>query len=430
MRTLIFSVLLLVGGNLKAQDYVKEGKNRLNFAKTYFELGMQYSPSFTGKKILSGGETEQFTNGALGNAQLNIGGIHFWGHADFYISIPLSQMNFKKRDSTSFILSESVVTGARFMPWAYKDKRITPYVGARWSIVNFKQELQPDATQPLFSKSKINVEAGVLFGKGNLMARAGASYYPTHKWNYPLNETNFQQVKTPWWSLTIGIIYAFESTRSKKYKKLNDEFNAYPTRSSPTLHSENHGDWFIGIGPSSSFMLSVSDYNKEMFPFFNKKPVSNTYLDISLGYQFNRVGLVTALSFRNPQFTYEGYGVTQTIGKRSLLLEAFKFLTDYSGFTPYIGINIAIDNISYSESGRSSQFSLSTSRVTPGVTAGWDILPGKTAQPFVLRTNLRWFPFESIQVKGKSFSLNQIEYNVIQAVFYPSRLKRIKSKTS
>ena len=47
---------------------------------------------------LSGGTTQQFMNGVKQGAdfgstlipRLTIGGIHFWGHADFYVSFPLS----------------------------------------------------------------------------------------------------------------------------------------------------------------------------------------------------------------------------------------------------------------------------------------------------------------------------------------------------
>jgi len=175
-------------------------------------------------------------------------------------------------------------------------------------------------------------------------------------------------------------------------------------------------------------MLASSNYNNQVHPYFNKKPISNSFLDISLGYQFNKKGVVTALSYRNPRFTNEAFGTIQTIRKSSVVLEAYKFLTDYSGFTPYIGFNIAFDRIQYQEKSSAKNISFSRKIVTLGFTFGWDILPGKTEQPFVLRTNLRWFPFECFDVNNRAFSLNQIEYNVIQAVFYPSRFKNAKRK--
>lgn len=411
-----------------AQEYITEGKNRLNFAKTYFEIGGQFSPSFTGKGVLTNNTVQSFENATSIVPYLNIGGLHFWGHADFYISIPLAQHNFKKNDSANFKFNQSVVTGARFLPWAYKDNKIRPFIGVSWAVVNFKQEIKPANNQPLFSKNKLVFDAGIIYGKGSFMARLGANFYPTNKWEYPVTTNNFQQIQTPNWSAYFGLVYSFESTRSKNMEKENSRLNSFPNVSNPTLGAFKKGDWFFGIGPSTSFMLSNSDYNESKFSYFNKKPISNTYLELAFGYQFNKSGLVTALSFRNPKFTNEAYGTTQIIKKNSFALEAYKYLTDYSGFTPYIGLNLAYDNINYSEKNNTTNLSNTYNKITPGITFGWDILPGKTEQWFVLRTNLRWYPFSKFEINGKSFSQNQIEYNVIQAVFYPSRFKNVKSK--
>ncbi len=262
------------------------------------------------------------------------------------------------------------------------------------------------------------------------MARLGLNLYPSNKWNYPVTENNFQQIQTPEWSAYFGLAYAFESTRSKNMEIENSRLNKTPKVSSPAMNAIKRGDIFIGIGPSTSFMLSKSDYNESKFFYFNKKPISNTYFDISFGYHLNKLGLVSALSFRNPKFTNKAFGTTQIIKRNSLVIEAYKYLTDYSGFTPYLGINLAYDNMDYSENTNITDLNITRNKLTPGITFGWDILPGKTEQWFVLRTNLRWFPFESFQINDKEFSLQQIEYNVIQAVFYPSRFKNSQNKKS
>ena len=424
-------LLLLIGlctNHIIAQEYIAEGKNRLNFAKTYIELGTQYSPSFTGKRALTNNTIQSFKNSASIVPYLNFGAMHFWGHADFYLSIPLIQLQIKRKDSSNFQFNQSVVTGARFLPWAYKDNRIRPYIGASWAIVNFKQETKPNNSQSLFSKNKLLLDGGILYGKGSFMTRLGLNFYPSNKWDYPVTETNFQQIQTPKWSAYFGLVYAFESTRSKKMETENSKLNKIPKVSSPAMNAIKKGDFFIGIGPSTSFILSKSDYNESKFPYFNKMPISNTYLDIALGYHLNRLGLVSALSFRNPKFTNKAFGTTQIIKRNSFVLEAYKYLTDYSGFTPYMGINLAYDFINYSENNNTTSLNTTHKKLTPGITFGWDILPGKTEQWFVLRTNLRWFPLENINVSGKVFSLHQIEYNVIQAVFYPTRFKNAKSK--
>lgn len=411
-----------------AQEYISEGKTRLNFAKTYFELGGQFSPSFTGKMTTQTNSVASIENAASIVPYLNIGGLHFWGHADFYISIPLAQFNLKNNDSTGFQLNQSVVTGARLLPWAYKDSKLRPFIGASWAVVNFKQRTTLNENQPLISKNKLIVDAGIIYGKGNIMTRLGMNFYPSTKWNYPISPTSFQEIKTPNWSVFFSFIYAYESTQSNNMEAENKRLNNYPKVSKPTMNSLKRGDYFIGIGPSSSFMLTKSEYNQMNHPYFNEKPISNTYIDIAVGYHWNKIGLVTALSFRNPRFKNEAFGVIQTIKKNSILLEAYKYLTDYNGFTPYLGINIAYDKTDFLVKSTTGEVKLPFNQLNPGITFGWDILPGKTAQWFVLRTNLRWYPFSKIVINGKAFSQNQLEYNVIQAVFYPSRFKNAKNK--
>lgn len=332
MRKIILLVVInYYVSNVFGQEYIVEGKNRLNFAKTYFELGGQFSPSFTGKNS----KGNAFSNSSSIVPYLNIGGLHFWGHAEFYISIPLAQLNTRKNDSTNFQLYQSASTGARFLPWAYRENKLRPYIGASWAIANFKQSVKPDENQPILTKNKLLFDAGLLYGKGNFITRLGANFYPSNTWEYPVAQNNFQRIKTPSWGAYFGLIYAFESTRSKNMEAENARLNKFPKVSKPTMNALKKGDYFIGIGPSSSFMLSKSDYNETHFPYFSKKPVSNTFFDIAIGYQFNKEGIVTTLSFRNPKFTNEAFGTTQTIKNNSFVLEAYKFLTDYSGFTPY-----------------------------------------------------------------------------------------------
>ena len=63
-------------------------------------------------------------------------------------------------------------------------------------------------------------------------------------------------------------------------------------------------------------------------------------------------------------------------------------------------------------------------KLDAGVTFGWDIVPGKTSEALILRTNLRWYPLSKFEIDGKKFNFSQLEYNLIQVVFYPNRLKK------
>lgn len=106
-------------------------------------------------------------------------------------------------------------------------------------------------------------------------------------------------------------------------------------------------------------------------------------------------------------------------------MEVNKFLIDYTGFAPYIELNVAYDKLVYNETidGVNRKISLDKN-IEPGITLGWDIRPGKNAEALILRTNMRWYPYATFKVDGRKFIFSQLEYNLIQIVLYPERMNR------
>lgn len=252
------------------------------------------------------------------------------------------------------------------------------------------------------------------------------NYFQDNKWDYPVSVAQKEKIKTPSYTIQLGLLYSFDMTKSNKREK-TEQWNRFPRVSKLSYNASKFGDFFLGIGPSASYSLIKSEYNRTNFPYLKEKLTSKSYFDIAVGYQFNRWNLFTALSFRNPAFETEGYGTKQTIHKNSLTLEVNKFLTDYTGFAPYIGLNVAYDNIRYSENVNGMIKELNfRNKIEPGITFGWDIVPGKTSEALILRTNLRWYPFSEFEIDRKAFNFSQLEYNLIQVVFYLDRLKKEK----
>ena len=424
MKVGLLHLFLLFLNTLLAQNDASEGNKRLNFAKTYVEIGSNIYPSFNGHISNSNGEIIDFKNPTSASPVLNIGGYHFWGHGDFYISIPLASLPFKKTNTLKTEISESVVTGLRFLPWAFKSNQLTPFMGGTWVVSNFKQS-QNGSKNPIFEQNALRFDAGFLYGTSTWQIRVGLNYYPKNKSYYPVNETHFQTIETPPFSANLGFIYAFETTSKGVNQAEMNRLNSFNDFSNPIEKQSPKGDWFFGIGPSSAFILTKSSYNQQKHPYFNPKSISKTYFDFTLGYHFNQSRIVTTLAFRSIPYKEKAFDIEQKTVKNSLITEGYYFLTDYNGFTPFLGINLGIDKISVKENNlnQAEKTVLST-----GFTFGWDILPNKTEQPFVLRTNLRWFPFQKIEINGYKHSLNQLEYNVIQAVWYPSRKQRLKKQ--
>ncbi|MEM6803833.1 MAG: hypothetical protein AAF696_20680 [Bacteroidota bacterium] len=424
-QIILINSLLLIFSLLPAQVEEEEiKKERLDFAKTYFEYGANFFPSFQGAN-LANGQLQDFRHPASIHQYLNWGGFHFWGKGEFYVSVPLGQYNFGQGENPSFEFRYSVVTGFRIYPWRYKEKKIRPYLGASWSALDFKQIEKATKNQPLLSKDfLLTYDAGLLYGINPFTLRLGLNFFPNREWNYPISRTEFSAIKTPPFSLQIGLMYAMESSGKTSKDKLK-KWNNYPRLSSLSSSVPKSENFFLGIGPSISFSLNESDYNQEVLPYLKDQISSSNYFDISLGYHFHQAGIFTALSFRNPTFETEAYESRQEIKKYSLALEVNKFLIDYSGFTPYMGINLAFDQIRYEEKIDMANRSMTFNQFPQtGLTFGWDIRPGKNDEALILRTNLRWYPFSTFSIDDKRFNFNQLEYNLIQVIFYPGKWRR------
>ncbi len=428
LNRILIVFMALASAPLPAQDSLPaaEGKQRLDFARTYFELGATGIPSFTGKRLRDN-QVTTFRQPAVVNQYLTWGAFHFWGHAEFYVTFPLERLKVKKNGETDFSLNHAVVTGTRYYPWAVKEKKMAPYLGISWGAIDFRQTIKPEENQPKLSKDfLLNYEAGLLYNYGNFGLRFALNYYPDTKWSYPLSRTLKSEIKTPSLSASLGLLYTFDLSRANK-KETVDRWNSYPRSSRLSYKAKRFGNFFLGAGPSLSFSLANSLYNREQLPYLKERLVSGNYFDLALGYHFNKANLFTAVSFRNPKFVTEGYESKQTIRKTSLALEVNGFLTDYSGFAPYIGLNVAFNRLKYhqkvDDAVRNIDF---RKRVEPGVTFGWDVVPGKTEEALILRTNLRWYPFSEFKIDNRIFDFRQLEYNLIQVVFYPERWKRKK----
>lgn len=408
--------------NIQAQN-TAANKQRLDFAKMYFEGGGTYLPSFTGKHLING-QVHSFDHSSTINPYLTWGAFHFWGHTEFYVTFPLNPLNLNKNDQMGHQLLHSVATGARLYPWAMKEGKIRPYIGANWGALEFKQKLKPVENQPTISKDiMFNYDAGLMYNYKKMAVRLGINYFTDNTWLYPLSKTQLAEIVSPQMSFQVGLLYTFDASKDNTKENI-DKWNSYPRISKLSYDAKTFGDFFVGIGPSLSFSLSKSEYNAAQFPYLQQKITSATYFDLALGYHFNKANLFTAVSYRSPSYKTEGFGSSQTIKKTSVAWEINKFLTDYSGFAPYIGLNLAYDKLDYEQTvdGIKKQETF-TNAIEPGITFGWDIVPGKTNEALILRTNLRWYPFSEFELEGKMFNFSQLEYNLIQVVVYPQRLR-------
>ena len=114
--------------------------------------------------------------------------------------------------------------------------------------------------------------------------------------------------------------------------------------------------------------------------------------------------------------------MSQQLDRRSISLEVYKYLLDYQGFVPFLGVSFSQEQLGIQEMDNGVLVTSQQERqYRPGLVFGWDIRPIRY-ESILLRTNLRYSPFLKTQVHGQTISFQQLEFNFIQAVIYPQRL--------
>jgi hypothetical protein len=151
------------------------------------------------------------------------------------------------------------------------------------------------------------------------------------------------------------------------------------------------------------------------------RPRSTPTLDLGAGWYFDKPDLHLNLAYRAGRFDTEAYDYAQENRRRSVALEAYRFLFDYHGFVPFVGPVVSAEWLSVHErDAGTSVFRESRSTAAAGITFGWDIRPTR-AQPWILRTNLRYYPRLRLPVPNGEQAFDQLEFNFIQLVWYPRR---------
>ena len=396
--------------------YTQDWEKRHQFAKSYFGVSNYIINSLSnGNYLTSSNQIATFEKSGFISPAVNIGATHFWGHADFYVSINTTDIKFQE-DSIDNSYRLGTFTGLRIYPLASKSNNIRPYLGYKFSPFRYRQNDLDGATFKHTSvKSVLDVGLGIQLPNfyftleyGRVLKPEFESYLSRNVQSSDLFPKNLFQV---------GLNYMIETTKSASTeinRSLNKEFSA----------SNQHG-LFFAAGPSSSFPIGTSSYVQDLYPFLDDKSFPIIFPDIALGYHFTKPDIITAFSMRPINQKRSAYDYEHQLSRQSIILETYKFLADYHGFVPYVGLGMGYEKLEFTETNSDP---VKKNQLSPAVVFGWDIRPSVKGDWWILRTNLRYYPFLKLHVENKSLSLQHMEFNFIQFVMYPQRFKIAKNK--
>jgi hypothetical protein len=394
-----------------------------NFAQSYIGLGMQYLPA-TGQThyINVDGSIQSAQVPSLLQPRLRIGGLHFWGKADFSLSFPLYGWYAGRQSSElQSAYSTGVDVGARYYISRIRRNRISPFVGINWCAYSYIQKANGQDWGPLLDKQMYSLEAGACYTtKKAYLFDAVLQLLPVHDFSYAVSRTQFAGLSLPAISFQLGVKKPFDFTNyysSSGMQKYHAALDKY-------MNAGRRGNSFsIAAGPSSALQISGSTYEKNNRSFLQNAFPVGLFPDLAFGYYMAKQDIEVRLSYRPITQSQYAYDFSQRISRHSLVLEGIKFFWNYKGFVPFAGAGVSAEWIYMLEkdSGRAVT-NINTKQNALVLVAGWDIRPSKV-EWLILRTNLRYSPDLHLNINSERLSLNQLEINFIQVVFYPQRLK-------
>ncbi|MEX0967188.1 MAG: hypothetical protein WD077_08110 [Bacteroidia bacterium] len=419
-------VVLLFLSLFATTFYSKAQNDQYSFAQTYFGAGAQYLPGSGSTTIRDGSATETVRLPGKLTPYLDMGGMHFWGRADFYVSFFLPGVELPGKTAATN-LSTGIMTGARYYPIKIRQNSFRPFAGINWSSISYQQQNKnPTEEGPLLNRQILGVEGGISYITGKYrIIEASLLWLPRDSWDYPTGRNEFVRLNFPPVGMALKYKYLLDFTRhagSETSRAIQQQLKAkYESRNALSAFS-------FGIGVSSSFPISRSPFLQTERPYLMAPLPITVFPDIAVGYYFRKPDLALRLAFRPMRFYQEAYGLRHELKRKALSLEAFKFLWDYKGFVPFAGAGANFETIQLKEKDFGNTVThIREEKISYSIVAGWDIRP-TDVEWFILRTNVRYTPALSIKSLGKSYFLDHLELNFIQLVLYPQRMKAVWKK--
>ncbi len=369
---------------------------------------------------IQGGIIEQVSfDGAL-TPRLTIGGIHFWGHADFYVTFPLNFAAIRNTPSgfETLKFSQGIETGARVYPLKLKKGRLSPFLGISFNTFSYQHLRDTDDFSegaPSFRQIVAPVEAGLTYTTGQYHISASAYYNTIDQFNYAVSPTLSAPVNIDPLSFNLRVYKYWDTDKSMRKARVVRKLNRYHA----FLEKENKlNAWYWGLGPSAGLQMSKSSYFKNNFGFLYNDRIGGFMPDITFGRHFTKPDMNVGLSYRTFGDRLIGFDTEIKVRRHSVMLEAFKSMFNWLGFVPFVGLTASVEYLSVDVNGQE----FNNTKPAVGLIAGWDIRVTKTGSS-LLRTNLRWIPDLHLEVEGDKVMFDHLEFNFIQYVHFIGRGK-------
>jgi outer membrane protein W len=405
----------------------QEKRNRYDFAQSYIGFSSQIIPGFGTTQILIDSTLTDRKLPYTYQPRIDIGGLHFWGHLDMMASIPLFggyRINYSNVDyhiSTGFSMNIRYYPVNLLKPTRFG---LRPFAGIKWSDMRYWQKVEGSERGIQLNKQIVMAETGCAVEHKKYLIDLTVQWMPFNRFSYPVSRTMQGNLKFPPLSFKVGVKYLFDITAVNKKPEVKNETDAYQKF---LTEKKKLNSWSVGIGISEVLPVGVSSYKNIPERTFLQNPgPMHIFPEIGFTVYFFRTDLELRLAYRPVWNKQEGYGFIHKTFRHSVSLEAYKFLFDYKGFLPFAGLGFGYNNLHLQEIDNGNVvIQKNEQKLAPLILIGWDIRPTRV-EWMIIRSNIRWTPWLSMEIGDTRLQFNDIEINFLQYVVYPGRIKAKK----
>lgn len=438
----------------RALHRVPEQKLKKPFAVTAVGIDLQfYMPSSEIKwPIPFVDDFEDVEAPTLGSLNLSLGGLHFFDHAELYMSIPLFGFSeaytrdTQTKPQREFDMKYLVATGVKFYPLPIHVGLVRPYIAAGIARRSWTLGKASDSQVSFERADSIVIPIGL-----------GAAWRPTPKVMVDINlQYAFADSMTVYTKVlpqaltddapkfdsrdvdlgalmfTLALRWTSDVTREVVTEEFRQE---EAKRLSRLMRTGKASGFILALGPSMRIATNGSDYWENHRPYLESSYSEGFFPHLTAGYYHFGLDAEVRLAWRSIWGDASGYGADMETSRTGFFLEAIKlFDVGMYGFVPWVGIGVGYEM--YSITDRTPQKTATGTDLHPvtsepsgmvmSIPFGWDIRTNPSSWWF-LRTSFRWVPFAEVdlpEAKGVSYDYGGLEFDVIQFVMYPSRLMK------
>ena len=415
---------MMAGQQLHAQLYT-ERQNQHRFAQLHLGVDYRYQPQ--GGQLSWQGPEGMQTGAFQASAapQLSLGGLHFWGRLDFlmHFELPIHGA-FSPAAGTEVQLHNVGDLAVHYYPWPMRFGKIRPFAGGAVSGMRLQYKNGSGSRQDNFFS--FHPEAGLAFAKSGWQCNLKAALLTQRRRSFHTSTSTAAQFELPPWMISLGLRRYFDVTLREEEGMESGRTYALEKE---LQEAGKLNSFSLGIGASTAIFLRAPGFSNIARQSLPRHQAAFN-LDLGLGYLWHRQGLHLGVAYRDYSSNVAAYGLEHVLRRQSVALEGFKMFWNYNGFAPFLGLSLSYDRWGMGEFSNDQPVGevARSAQWQPGLIFGWDIL-ASPLETWVLRTNLRYYPFLEIRdIENNTSRVDQLEFNFIQAVFYPQRMYHIGNR--